>query len=125
MKKSPLSGESTLARVKGVGGIILGVSENRSWIELLYEGDLMHGKQVELPAGILDIFVEEIPHKCTIYEHPRTIIYLEGPSALEIVRDGNRILVRGSSACEGQGIKRSPARAMRPRTKSQTRKRAR
>ncbi len=45
---------------------------------------------------MFDIFVEEIPHKATIYEHPRTMIYLAGPCDLEIVRDGNKIILRGA-----------------------------
>lgn len=113
--KASLSGERRLARVKDVGGIVLGVMDNRSWIELLYEGDLRGGKQVDLPAGVLfDIFVEEISHMCTIYEHPRTIIYFKGPSALEIVRDGNRIIVRGRSNDEEQSSKRSAAKVRKP-----------
>ena len=66
MEKSLAGAEEILARVKRVGMIVLGVSENRNWIELLYEGDLAHAKRIELPAGVLfDILVEEIPHKCT------------------------------------------------------------
>ncbi|TAK06186.1 hypothetical protein EPO44_05685 [bacterium] len=95
MKESPAQGEDLIARVKGIGGIVLGVSGNRNWIELLYEGDLMHTKQVDLPSDTLfDIFVEEIPHKCTVFEHPRTLIYLNGPCNIEICRDGNKIIVR-------------------------------
>ena len=83
-------------KVKGVGGMILGVSENRNWIELFYEGDLMHTKRINLPTdALLDIFVEEIPHKTTIYEHPRTMIYFDGPCDLEICREGDRVIVRG------------------------------
>lgn len=86
--------DKVLARVKRVGMIILGVSENRNWIELLYEGDLAHAKRIELP-GASQILVEEIPHKTTVYEHPRTMIYLDGPCDIEICREGNQIVVRG------------------------------
>lgn len=66
MEKS--SGENErLDRANRVGMIILGVSENRNWIELLYEGDLARAKRIELPAGaLLTVFVEEIPHKTTV-----------------------------------------------------------
>ncbi|HWP60078.1 MAG TPA: hypothetical protein VNL14_19450 [Candidatus Acidoferrales bacterium] len=88
--------EELVERVAGIGGIILGVSENRSWIELLYEGDLMHPKTISFPPGtLLDVFVEEIPHKTTIYEYPRTLIYFAGPCAVEIVRSGSKLIVRG------------------------------
>jgi len=102
MKKTLANEEELIDRVRGVGGIVLGVSENRNWIELLYEGDLMHTKKVDLPSDALfDIFVEEIPHKSTVYEYPRTLIYLEGPCDIEIVRDGNKIIVRGCQSEEG------------------------
>ena len=82
--------------IKNVAGIILGISENRSWIELFFEGDLMHTKTVNLPAGsIFDIYVEEIPHKATVYEHPRTMVFFSGPCDLRIVRDGSKIVVSG------------------------------
>ncbi|OGQ80650.1 MAG: hypothetical protein A3F90_17540 [Deltaproteobacteria bacterium RIFCSPLOWO2_12_FULL_60_19] len=93
-KKTLTEGEKILDRVKRVGMIILGVSENRNWIELLYEGDLAHAKRIELP-GASQILVEEIPHKTTVYEHPRTMIYLDGPCDIEICREGNQIVVRG------------------------------
>jgi hypothetical protein len=102
MKKFSPDEEELLDRVKGVGGIILGVSENRNWIELLYEGDLMHTKKIDLPSDTLfDIFVEEIPHKSTVYEYPRTLIYFDGPCDLEILRDGSKIIVRGCPPKEG------------------------
>lgn len=89
-------GEDLIDRIAGVGGVILGSTENRSWIMIFYEGDLMHTKEVPLPEEpCLDIFVEEIPHKTTLYEHPRTMIYFERPCTLEIVRNGSRIVVRG------------------------------
>ena len=98
--------ERCIDRVRGVGGIILGVSESRNWIELLYEGDLMHTKKIELPSDTLfDIFVEEIPHKSTIYEYPRTLIYLEGPCDLEVIREGNKIIVRGCQTSANEGLK--------------------
>src|SRR5215813_57090 len=88
--------EELIDVVEGVGGIILGVSENRNWIELMYEGDLMHTKTVNLPEGTLfEIFVEEIPHKTTVYEFPRTLVYFEGPCTVEVVRSGTTVIVRG------------------------------
>ena len=90
------SGTELIDTVKGAGGIILGVSENRSWIEVFYEGDLMHTQRIDFPSDALfDIFVEEIPHKTTIYEYPRTMIYFDGPCDVEICREGNRVIVRG------------------------------
>jgi hypothetical protein len=84
--------------IKNAAGIILGVSDNRSWIELFFEGDSMHTQTVDLPAGsVFDIYVEEIPHKTTVYEHPRTMIFFDGPCDLRIARDGNRIIVTGSA----------------------------
>jgi hypothetical protein len=92
------NGDEIIDSIKNAAGIILGVSENRSWIELLLEGDLMHTKTVNLPAGsIFDIYVEEIPHKATVYEHPRTMIFFNGPCDIRIARDGNRIIVTGSA----------------------------
>ena len=102
MKKPLANEEELIDRVKGVGGLILGVSENRNWIELFYEGDLMHTKTIALPPDTLfDIFVEEIPHKTTVYEHPRMMVYFDGPCTLEILRDGNKVIVRGCKTEEG------------------------
>jgi hypothetical protein len=92
-----LPSEEIIDSIKNAAGIILGVSENRSWIELFFEGDLMHTKTVNLPAGsVFDIYVEEIPHKATVYEHPRTMIFFNSPCDVRIVRDGNKIIVTGS-----------------------------
>jgi hypothetical protein len=88
--------EEILETVKGVGGVILAVTENRSWIELFFEGDLMHTKKIDLPSNdLFDFFIEEIPHKTTVYEHPRIMIFFDGPTTLEISREGSRIFVRG------------------------------
>ncbi len=88
--------EEMIDSIKNAAGIILGVSENRSWIEAFFEGDLMHTKTINLPAGsVFDIYVEEIPHKATVYEHPRTMIFFNGPCDVRIVRDGNKIIVTG------------------------------
>lgn len=96
MTGAPDGAEELIDRTDNVGGMIFGVSENRNWIELFYEGDTMHTKTVDFPPGTLfDIFVEEIPHKCTVYEHPRTTIYFDGPCNLEICRDGGKVIVRG------------------------------
>src|ERR1044071_7908624 len=83
--------------IRNAAGIILGVSENRSWIEVFFEGDLMHTKTVNLAQGrVFDIYVEEVPHKSTVYEHPRTMIFFDRPCDIEIVRDGEKIIVRES-----------------------------
>jgi hypothetical protein len=88
------NGNETIDSIKSVAGLILGVSENRNWIELFFEGDLMHTKTVNLPTGsIFDIYIEEIPHKATVYEHPRTMVFFSGPCDVRIVRDGNRIVI--------------------------------
>ena len=87
--------EQLIETIRNAAGIILGVSENRSWIEVFFEGDLMHTKTVNLDEGrVFDIYVEEVPHKSTVYEHPRTMIYFRGPCDIEILRDGERIIVR-------------------------------
>ncbi len=93
-----------IATIKNAAGIILGVTENRTWIELFFEGDLMHTKTVNLPSGsIFDIYIENIPHKTTVYEHPRTMIFFAGPSDLEITRDGNKVIVMGSPLTRAAG----------------------
>ena len=89
-------GEQTIAKIKNAAGLILAVTENRNWIEVFFEGDLMHTKTVDLPAGLsFNIYIEEIPHKTTVYEHPRTMIFFSGPCDLEISRDGDRVVVSG------------------------------
>ena len=96
MAESLTSGEELIERVRNAAGIILGVSENRSWIEILFEGDLMHTRTVNLTAGsIFDIYIEEIPHKTTVYEHLRTMIFFERSCDLEIGRDGSKVIVKG------------------------------
>jgi hypothetical protein len=88
--------EELLEKVKDVGGIILAVTENRSWIELFFEGDLMHTKKIDLLSDdLFDVFIEEIPHKTTVYEHPRVMVFFDGPCTLEISREGNKVFVRG------------------------------
>jgi hypothetical protein len=72
--------ESLIATIKNAAGIILGVTENRTWIEAFFEGDLMHTQTVNLPAGtVFDVYVESVPHKTTVYEHPRTMFFLPAP----------------------------------------------
>ncbi len=103
MKRASLSEEELLDRVKGVGGMIMGVSENRNWIELFYEGDLMHTKKIDLAADTLfDILVEEIPHKTTLYQYPHTLVYFDGPCDVEICREGNKIIIRGCQTEKGE-----------------------
>ena len=99
------SSDEIIDSIKNAAGIILGVSENRSWIELFFEGDLMHTKTVNLPAGsVFDIYVEEIPHKATVYEHPRTMIFFNGPCDVRIARDGNRIIVTESARSQNPTV---------------------
>ncbi|HEX2386270.1 MAG TPA: hypothetical protein VHL99_06890 [Candidatus Binatia bacterium] len=87
--------DNVLGRVKRAGVIILGCSANRPWIEVCYEGDLMHTERFELPAGAAQVFVEELPQKTILFEPPRTMIYLDGPHNLEICREGDNVVVRG------------------------------
>jgi hypothetical protein len=98
MNGSLTADKQLIDRINNAAGLILGVSENRTWIELFFEGDLMHTKTVNLPADTLfDIYVEEIPHKTTVYEHPRTMIFFNGPCDLEITRAGNRVIIQGNT----------------------------
>ena len=105
MSDTLTSGEEFIERVGNAAGIILGVSENRSWIEILFEGDLMHTRTVNLPTGfIFDIYVEEIPHKATVYEHPRTMIFFEGSCDVEIRREGSKVIVTGALREQNQNV---------------------
>jgi hypothetical protein len=98
MTNNVAAGAETIATIKNAAGIILAVSENRGWIEILCDGDLMHTKTVNLPtAATFDIYVEDIPHKTTIYEHPRTMIFFSAPCDLDIRREGSRVIVRGGA----------------------------
>ena len=102
---SHAGGEEPIATIKNAAGIILAVSENRAWIEVIFEGDLMHTKTVNLPAGtIFDIYVEEIPHKTTVYEHPRTMIFFSAPCDLAISREGNRVMVKGGAENQSEKL---------------------
>jgi hypothetical protein len=97
--------EEPITTIKNVAGLILAVSENRTWIEVFFEGDLMHTRTVDLPDGIIfDVYVEDIPHKSTIYEHPRTMVFFSGPCDLEIVREGNRVIVKGDRATRTENL---------------------
>jgi hypothetical protein len=90
-------GELVIDRIQNAAGLIVGISENRSWIEVFFEGDLVHTRTVNLPVhSIFDIYVEEIPHKATVYEHPRTMVFFTGPCDVLITRDGDRILITGA-----------------------------
>jgi hypothetical protein len=105
MSAAESGGGELVERIQNAAGVILAVSENRTWIEIVFEGDLMHTRTVNLPAGaVFDIYVEEIPHKATIYEHPRTMIFFNGPCDLEISREANRVIVRGLVAAERQNL---------------------
>jgi hypothetical protein len=99
MARKLAGGEELITEVKNAAGIILAVTENRNWLEIFFEGDLMHTRTVDLPAGKLyDIYVEEIPHKTTVYEHPRMMIFFTGPADLRVTRDGERVIVTGSAS---------------------------
>jgi hypothetical protein len=90
------AGEELIATLKNAAGVILAVTENRNWIEVFFEGDLMHTKTINLPSGtIFNIYIEEIPHKTTVYEHPRTMIFFERPCDLRMTRDGDKVIVTG------------------------------
>lgn len=85
--------------IQNAAGLIIAVTEQRNWIEVFFEGDLMHTRTVNFPSGrMFDIYVEEIPHKTTVYEHPRTMIFFTGPCDLQIARGGDRVVVTGSAA---------------------------
>jgi hypothetical protein len=99
MARKLAGGEELITEIKNAAGIILAVTENRNWLEIFFEGDLMHTRTVDLPAGKLyDIYVEEIPHKTTVYEHPRMMIFFTGPADLRVTRDGERVIVTGSAS---------------------------
>ena len=94
----PAHGVDLIASIENVAGIILAVTEKRNWIEVFFEGDLMHTHTVDFPSGIMfNIYIEEIPHKTTVYEHPRTMIFFDGPCDLEITREGEKIIVTGNA----------------------------
>ena len=89
--------DELIATFKSAAGIILAVTENRNWIEVFFDGVIMHTETVNLPTGkLFNIYVEEIGHKTTVYEHPRTMIYFDGPYDLRITRDGERVIVTGA-----------------------------
>jgi len=91
-------GEELIATIKNAAGLILAVTENRNWIEVFFEGDLMHTQTVNLPAGrMFDVYIEEIPHKTTVYEHPRTMILFHSPCDLQIIREGDKVVVTGTA----------------------------
>jgi hypothetical protein len=87
-----------IASIENAAGMIIAVTENRNWIEVFFEGDLMHTKTVNLPSGrIFNVYIEEIPHKTTVYEHPRTMIFFNRPCDLRMTRDGDKVIVMGVS----------------------------
>ena len=45
------SDEELLATFTSAAGIILAVTENRNWIEVFFDGVIMHTETVNLPAG--------------------------------------------------------------------------
>jgi hypothetical protein len=90
--------EELIASIENAAGVIIAVTENRNWIEVFFEGDLMHTKTVNLPSGrIFNVYIEEIPHKTTVYEHPRTMIFFNRPCDLRMTRDGDKVIVMGVS----------------------------
>ena len=89
--------EELIASIENAAGVIIAVTENRNWIEVFFEGDLMHTKTVNLPYGnIFNVYIEEIPHKTTVYEHPRTMIFFNRPCDLRMTRDGDKVIVTGA-----------------------------
>jgi hypothetical protein len=90
--------EELIASIQNAAGVIIAVTENRNWIEVFFEGDLMHTKTVNLPSGrIFNVYIEEIPHKTTVYEHPRTMIFFDRACDLRMTRDGDKVIVMGVS----------------------------
>ena len=90
--------EELIASIENAAGVIIAVTENRNWIEVFFEGDLMHTKTVNLPSGrIFNVYIEEIPHKTTVYEHPRTMIFFNRPCDLRMTRDGDKLIIMGVS----------------------------
>ncbi|MGN6720031.1 MAG: hypothetical protein ACTHLX_21905 [Candidatus Binatia bacterium] len=84
--------------IHSAAGLIIAVTEQRNWIEVFFQGDLMHTRTVNFPSDrMFDIYVEEIPHKTTVYEHPRRMIFFTGPYDLQIARDGDRVVVTGAA----------------------------
>ena len=93
------SAEELIEVAETAAGLIFAVAEDRSWIEILFDGDLMHTKTVNLPgATLFTLYIEEIPHKTTVYEHPRTTIYFDRPCDLRITREGQRVIITGLTA---------------------------
>ena len=94
----PAVRQESIAKINSAAGLILAVTENRNWIEVFFEGNMMHTRTVNLPAGrMFDMYMEEIPHKTTVYEHLRTTILFDGPCALEITCEGGTVVI--SSQC--------------------------
>lgn len=90
--------EEAATTIQNAAGIIIAVTENRNWIEVFFEGDLMHTRTLNFPAGrMFDVYIEEIPHKTTVYEHPRTMIFFDRPCDLQIVREGEKVIVTGAA----------------------------
>jgi hypothetical protein len=90
--------EELIASIENAAGVIIAVTENRNWIEVFFEGDLMHTKTVNLPFGrIFNVYIEEIPHKTTVYEHPSKMIFFNRPCDLRMTRDGDKVIVMGVS----------------------------
>jgi hypothetical protein len=59
-------------------------------------------KTIDLPLGsIFDTYVEEVPHKATVYEQPRVMIFFEGPCDVEMSREGNKVVMKGVSPDDG------------------------
>jgi hypothetical protein len=68
-------------RSTNAAGLIIAVTEQRNWIEVFFQGDLMHNRTVNFASDrMFDIYVEEIPHKTTVYEHRRRMIFSLDPT---------------------------------------------
>jgi len=53
MSDAANEGELIIDRIRNAAGLILGVFENRSWIEFFFEGDLMHTQAVNRPETLI------------------------------------------------------------------------
>ena len=63
--------------IENAAGLIIAVTEQRNWIEV-FRGRSDAHPDGKFPSGrMFDVYIEEIPHKITVYEHPRTIIFFQ------------------------------------------------
>ena len=66
MANAPSDDEQSVATIKDATGLIMAVTENRNWIEVFFEDDLMHTRpSICQPDRGSTFYSEEIPHKTT------------------------------------------------------------